>query len=547
MNGQTTGEHRLVPPPRTRTLLRWMQWAIAFAMLGPIIGIVVLGALTYTELGQLEARRKILRDALSEARDASTQVVKASHLDRTLGIAGEVDRMLKGTPPPTPAALKAIPDLDALLRRARVGRAGGVLIVDAKDRVLWDLDEDNEGKPAASIHPPLAALLQQAVWRRGALAGGGSISDNGLAETALAGNDFYVITPLTGGALTLAAHTELDGRNASALAKAQSTLDGVLGGVTLADGTVIRRIAWSLGIVLGAGALITLVLFAQFRRRIMAPVRHLTAVAEKIRGGDLDRRARVDTGDELETLAESINAMLDRLGRLIAGEEQKQRLELNIIRLLESVSRASEGDLTARGVVTPDELGRVVAALNHMLEAIGELVTDVRTGGEDVSRAADDILGASERMAQGAAEQNVVVDGVSRKIKALGQRSLEITRIVELVDDLAAQTNLLALNAAIEASRAGEGGKGFAVVADEVRKLAERSGVATKDIGAFIESIQEATDEAARSMENIRTVARRTSGDAQDQTRVAGEMVESARALAEVIARFKVTAQEEDA
>jgi methyl-accepting chemotaxis protein len=542
-----TGEHGKIPPPRTRTLLQWMRAAIAILLLVPMTGIAVLGGLTFTELGEIEARRKTLRDALSDARDASTQVVKATHLDRTLGIAGEVDRMLKGTAPPDPAALKAIPDLDALLRRARVGRAGGVVVIDAKDRVLWDLDEDNAGKPIAGIYPPLAALLAQSAWRNGRIAPGQGISDNGLAETTLSGNDFYVITPLAGGTLSLAAHTELDGRNASALAKAQATLDQVLGGVTLSDGRIIRRLAWSLGLVLGVGTLVTLALFAQFRRRIMAPVRHLTAVAEKIRGGDLDRRARVETGDELETLAESINAMLDRLGRLIAGEEQKQRLELNIMRLLESVSRASEGDLTARGVVTPDELGRVVAALNHMLEAIGELVTDVRTGGDDVSRAADAILRASQRMAQGATEQNVVVDGVSRKIKALGQRSLEITRIVELVDDLAAQTNLLALNAAIEASRAGEGGKGFAVVADEVRKLAERSGVATKDIGAFIESIQEATDEAARSMENIRTVARRTSGDAQEQTRVAGEMVESTRALDEVIARFKVEKPEEEA
>ena len=352
-------------------------------------------------------------------------------------------------------------------------------------------------------------------------------------------------TPVAGGRWALGTHAELDGRNAAALAKAQATLDGVLGNITDTDQRVVRRLSWALFIVLGIGSLLMLVLGTQFRARIVSPIRHLTAVAEKIRGGDLKRRADVRTGDELEALGQSINAMLDRLGGLIAGEEQKQRLEANIMRLLEAVSRASEGDLTARGEVTPDELGSVVDAFNHMLESIGKLVAEVRRGGGDVSRAADAILRASERMAGGAERQSAALDGVSRKIKALGQRSREITRIVELVDDIAAQTNLLALNAAIEASKAGEGGKGFAVVADEVRKLAERSGVATKDIAAFIESIQEATDDAGRAMEEIREVTRHTADDAKDQTKVAGAVVVSAHTLEESIARFKVRAGED--
>jgi methyl-accepting chemotaxis protein len=537
-----------LPPPRVRTLSGWLRWALGLTAACAFFAVGAVAWLVHSELGQLEVRRHHLKSALDEARAASTEVVKSAQLDRTQGIAEEVDLLLA----PLPAAdleagrIGSAPGLVERLKRARVGRAGGVVLVSSARRIVFDADDDLVGKPAADTFPALGPLLAQARWSNGTTLPGALLRDNRLAETLVYGNEFWVATPVGGGRLTLTTHAELDGRNAAALAKAQATLDGVFADSAVTDERLVNRIMSSLALMLLLGVIVISLVAREFRKRVLFPVRHLTAVAEKIRSGDLQRRTKVESGDELETLGHSINAMLDRLAQLIAGEEKKQRLEHNILRLLQQVSRASQGDLTARGEVTPDELGSVVDGFNHMLDSIGKLAAEVRRAGVDVSRAADAILQAAGRTAEGAARQAVALDAVSRKIQALGQRSLEITRIVELVEEIAAQTNLLALNAALEASKAPtpayreDAHKGFGLIADEVRKLAERSGASTKEIAAFMESIQEATDDAGRAVEEIRDVTRSTADSTRETTQAAEAVVASARTLEQSIARFKM-------
>jgi twitching motility protein PilJ len=87
-----------------------------------------------------------------------------------------------------------------------------------------------------------------------------------------------------------------------------------------------------------------------------------------------------------------------------------------------------------------------------------------------------------------------------RKARRLGDRSVEIGTIVELIRGISSRTDMLALNATIESVRAGEHGRGFAVVAEEIRKLAERTAAATRDIGTLVEAIQADTHESIRAL-----------------------------------------------
>ncbi len=96
------------------------------------------------------------------------------------------------------------------------------------------------------------------------------------------------------------------------------------------------------------------------------------------------------------------------------------------------------------------------------------------------------------------------IDSSSQLIAKLGERSQQITTIVNTIRGIADQTNLLALNAAIEAARAGEQGRGFAVVADEVRQLAARTSGSTTEISSMIAMIQDETRQAIHSMDGTR-------------------------------------------
>src|SRR5881296_2652406 len=314
----------------------------------------------------------------------------------------------------------------------------------------------------------------------------------------------------------------------------------------------------------GGAALVAIGAGALFAHRIIRPVGQLVQVAERVGQGDLSKLVPVHSRDEIGQLAMTFNEAIVRLRSLVQTEAERDEerrkhedLQRNITRFLDIATEISQGDLTRRGEVTTDVLGSVVDAINVMVGELATIIDDVRDAAQQVLTNANEMIDAMEQTAGGAQTQSreavsvsnametltrsmrrVAADAeassasarrafdaattgeqavrasltgmqrirgevqrISRKVKSLADRSLEISEIVNTIEDIASQTHLLALNAAIEAAGAGESGLRFAVVAEEVRKLAERSGKAAKDIVVLIKAVQAETQQAVVAME----------------------------------------------
>jgi methyl-accepting chemotaxis protein len=249
-------------------------------------------------------------------------------------------------------------------------------------------------------------------------------------------------------------------------------------------------------IVLGTGVI------TYISRKITVPIKHTVEMLKDIAQGegDLTKRLKVETKDEVGEMAEWFNKFIDAVQKIIKDVSQ------NANQVKEASGELSEiSKQMTSGAKQTSEKAHVVAAageeMSSNMNSVAAATEEAATNLNMVAVAAEQMIATINEIAQNSEKANNITDdavvqtqSASGKVDELGSAANEIGKVVETITEISEQVNLLALNATIEAARAGEAGRGFAVVANEIKDLAKQTAEATLEIKEKIGAIQGSTD-----------------------------------------------------
>ncbi|MDQ7784772.1 MAG: methyl-accepting chemotaxis protein [Desulfomonilaceae bacterium] len=249
-------------------------------------------------------------------------------------------------------------------------------------------------------------------------------------------------------------------------------------------------------------------------------------LAEAIGRGDLSREPiEVKGSDEVGRLGAALNAMLDGLKR------QAISIRDGVIVSLKSAEKISStvSDLstaTSRTAAALTEATTTVEQVRQAANVSSVKAKNVAAASQEAVRISESGLSAAEESARKISLVQKQMEAIGETVLKLSENAQAIEDVADVVKDLANQSNVLAVNASIEAARAGAQGKGFGVVAHEIRILSEGSKEAVDNVRTILEDVRQSIGAVVMAMED----GKRSVAEGVTQSAAAGKAI---RELAE--------------
>lgn len=297
--------------------------------------------------------------------------------------------------------------------------------------------------------------------------------------------------------------------------KAGLYLLGIKTDIVMESIHALRSLLFELFCLLYASFLTLIIVLIFFiNKNIIKPIKMVAYGMEDIATDDVDltQRIEVKSKDEIGELTTWFNAFVERLENIVVDIGANARTVTASSEEMLSVSeQMSDGTNELSGMANTvatatEEMSSNMDSVAAASEQASTNISMVTESASQMQITLGEIAVNCEKASMISGNAATQVGNASHRVELLGNAAHEISKVTEVITEIAEQINLLALNATIEAARAGEAGKGFAVVAEEIKSLAVQTAQATKDIKEKITGIRSSTDNTVQDVSKISVV-----------------------------------------